>query len=153
LNSSSYTLNLSTGESIEVVELYKEPTNQLISNLCTKMKKSYLEEAKMGYDTNFKKFLGRSPSTCLQIMNEKCSLSKSCSMFKDKECNSGFRKRGKPSFPRCFSFEDPDASEITYQWRENVYVIVVFDLPSLEFSQEVPFHLSSIPQNLFRICI
>ncbi len=129
----SYKIRLSTREFINITEFIETPLLDRILDLCTKMPREIIEEAKMGYDTNFKKLLGRDPKSCLGILDASCDLKSECQMFNSSECSSKFLRRGKPSFPICFHFNDSISSDIISCWRNDSYVILVSQKENLLF--------------------
>ena len=135
-----YVLRLSTGEELQVSELVMavlrttpeaEAEFGKIRHLCTEVTAEEIEDAKIGYDRPLLRKLRAPPSGCLlKSPSPVCALIRSCSMAKPPECTTKFSRRGKPAFPRCWTWsEAPGASEVcdavVHAWREGRHVIVV----------------------------
>lgn len=144
-----YNLNLSTGETITIAELDPVHVPELeqkvaldgCASLLAKVsfiRREFLEEAKLGYDSNFLRFLRSPPHLCLvQVANPSCALNniRECVMASP-ICNTKQIKRGLGVFPECFTYlpeidKDPEeharslGTAIVLAWRKSRHVVIV----------------------------
>lgn len=141
----TYSLKLSTKETIGVVEVYlplvSEPLRSWIRgkpaelSKATYVPKPSVEAAKIGYDAELLKYLNSAPNVVLmRIPNQVCSQIKVCSSANRTVCHLSRLKKNKPDFPPCFDYlaDDADVKStmnllISYL-AENQYLFITDDV-------------------------
>lgn len=120
-----YKLSISTGETIEIVEIEFDPSmDPEILSLCCRMSSEVLEEAKYGDDFHFRKCLNGSPErNLIRCKNVVCTESGHCVM-ENKNCAPGQFLKSKSLLPTCFNSHDNFTFMCIHAWREGKYVIV-----------------------------
>lgn len=144
-----YVLSLSTGERIIIAEFDPAHIPELsmksaldgCASLISKVshvEREFLEEAKLGYDTNFLKRLRSPPHLCLvQVANPSCALNdiRVCVMASP-ACHTKQTKNKLGIFPECFTYlpeEEKDPGEharslgtaIILAWRKGHHAVIV----------------------------
>lgn len=124
----SYSLELSTGESLDVLEIELDGTDELdgeIARLCTTMPREVLEEAKVGHTSPFEKLLRTPPVGALLRLNGLCDQIDDCPLANRSKCVTS-NVRGKTRFPSCWDHGVGTLNtEVVHAWRDGAYVIVV----------------------------
>jgi len=140
----TYTLKLSTNETIHVVEVYlpliPEPVKSWMRGRpkeltkATYASKPAVEAAKLGYDKDLLQSLNSAPPIVLMRMPlQVCSQIKKCASANPDRCRLSRTKRSKPDFPPCFDYDlnEPEIKSvmnllISYL-SENFYLIISDD--------------------------
>jgi len=146
-----YSLHLSTGETIKIAELDAERSPALnhpqilkvldgLLKHCSHMSREVVEEAKGGYDANFKKLLRAQPTGCMAKAEPAiCLLINECAMANKLVCTLHNCLPSKTSLPVCWEFSPsvPIASLeirsaiidlgtiIGHSWGNGSFVIIV----------------------------
>lgn len=147
-----YLIDLSTNETIHIAEFdpdrILEMQNQSVLEAshdvleqCTKMPREVIEEAKHGYDTNFKILLRTPPvGALLKLPLPLCSERSVCSLYKISKCTTKNVDDKVGNFPICFESDFPVKtlftkevvsvsrdlkSSIIHSWGKGMYVILV----------------------------
>jgi hypothetical protein len=149
VNPVQYSLQLNTGESIEVFEIDYDreillknddikPALSTIFGHCSYVTRESIEEAKQHYSKKLCELLRTPPLGILMKLSMKCSYINNCPMSSHKECSTKnvSKKRGK--FPICWTYETKEelSSEQTLivndiinhvfqAWRNGLYVLIV----------------------------
>jgi hypothetical protein len=142
LSPAFYSLSLSSGEKIEFAEIDVERIQDpqiityVVSNdkckSVSKISRSSMEAAKIGYDKELREALKSPPNAMLiKTMPKRCGLRTKCSSFDSYVCSLTYQKEKKSYFPDCFIFDSNDViesfvmSEFTRMWKEGLHVIIV----------------------------
>jgi hypothetical protein len=145
-----YPVRLSTGEVIAISEIDAERSpalahpevRKLLSGLlqhCCHVSRDIMEEAKAGYDTQFKALLRAVPMGCmLKAEPHRCRLINECSMASQMVCTLHNCARGPSSLPICWEYDSPASADaevleaaislgtiIGHAWRQGRYVCIV----------------------------
>jgi hypothetical protein len=146
-----YPIRLSTGETIQIAEIdaFRSPA---LANLhvlkvldgllkhCSSMSRKIVEEAKGGYDTNFKALLRAQPMGCMIKSNSPiCLRINDCSMASKPVCTLHNCLPSKTPLPICWEFSPPPIANLEvrlaaielgtivgHAWRRGLYVCLVF---------------------------
>ena len=147
-----YPLYLSTGETIKITEIdaerspitnhpkIREALDGLLQH-CSHISREIVEEAKGGYDTNFKLLLRAQPMGCMAKANpHECLHIRDCAMAMKSVCTLHNCLPSKTPLPICWEFSPSikiDDIEIKssvielgtiigHSWRTGKYIILVF---------------------------
>ena len=121
-----YKVSISTGETIQIVEIeYSPDLDPEVVDLCGRMPRAVLEEVKYGDDVQFRKLLSGSPDrNLIRSAKKLCAEDKYCSM-KTPDCVPGKFRRGLSVLPQCYTTPDEFFFTCMHAWREGKYVIIV----------------------------
>ena len=142
MNGLEYSVDLDTGERIDVLELDPETCPGLrdpevlrdamwILRLCTRATRRALEDAKGGWGGPLQEALGTPPVGCLlQMEKPACSIIGECGIADAGLCTTRNLKKGLGRFPVCGEADvAPDGADLTRQvvhaWKEGRWVIIV----------------------------
>lgn len=131
MNRLSYSIELNTGETVDVLELELDDSDEIdegILQLCSRVPRSVLEEAKIGWTKPLEEALRTPPVGALLRLNKTCSQYGDCPSGKLPTCSTSHlnRKRRGGAFPDCWDHgDDLISSEIVHAWRDGAYVIIV----------------------------
>lgn len=140
-----YTLNIHTGETIKIseiscfnnpdfdIEIFKSGPDNL-SHLVSLIPVPILEEAKIGYTSNFVNLLKTPPKSAFRRLGTlKCYERRECASYKPNLCTlREHDRRERIEFPRCWVFDTKHEehrmiwTSITMKWREGNYVIISY---------------------------
>jgi hypothetical protein len=147
-----YIVDLSTGEELKIAEFDPERIPEMkdldvinassdVLDLCTRVPREILEEAKKGYDTRLKPLLRTPPvGTLLRAPMPLCNERWSCSMYNKMGCSLRNISEKGGAFPECWEIEadklvklsadildDSRAlkTAIIHVWRQGAYSIIV----------------------------
>lgn len=150
-----YIIDLSTGEELKIAEFDPERIPEMknpdilyastdVLNLCTRISREILEEAKHGYDTRLKPLLRTPPiGALLKAPMPFCAERWSCSMYSKMECSVRNISKCGGAFPECWEAEADklvrlpvdilDASRalrtaVIHSWRQGMYAMIVSEL-------------------------
>jgi hypothetical protein len=139
-----YSLELRTKERIEISELNLEMVDMEFREYLMngeppldrlpRIPFHVMEEAKIGYDSNFRNMIGSSPESIIErLPNKLCFQRKICASYKYEPCYLRIsKKREKKAFPICWEYEEEDSdkryilSSIIGKVREGRRVIIVY---------------------------
>jgi len=141
-----YHIKLSNGETINIAELDLNRVDDLYIREYFSVKRKIvqwipfiprkiIEEAKTGYDSNFKKYLGSPPQAVLnRIDNTKCNERYFCASYRPDLCTlkPSIQKR-EGDYPRCWLYESIMKSErlilssLIFKMKEGFHIIIVSD--------------------------
>lgn len=130
-----YVLKMSTGEVLQVSEIdmtILQPPEAVISafsqiyNLCTKLTRLELEEAKAGWDNAMKQKMHSFAHGCLvRIENHVCGEIRSCSMANKQTCTTKNLSKKGGNFPICWTYSLDKLNGFNRSWAAELCDAVV----------------------------
>lgn len=140
-----YEIKLSSGDilSISEVDIDRISDKDLLSVIKTRQSpldwvpyitRSVMEEAKLGYDTNFKKSIGIEPiAQFKRLPTNLCYFRKKCASYEYEAClmKPKSKSRRAKEFPPCWMIDQDNEKErflitsMIFKWRDNFRVIIV----------------------------
>ena len=122
-HSLEYSLELVTGETIDVLEIESDDLSSIsdpVMDLITVMPRQVLEEAKIGYTRPFERLLRTPPVGALIRLDARCDQMSTCPMRNAAACVTSHKK-----LPDCWTGDGVRDAEVVRAWKDGRYVILV----------------------------